>query len=441
VRSQFAQTTLRPRPNLRQLACWGTIAIAYAIAFLQRTSPQTILDLLQHDFSTTAQGVGVLASAYFYGYMAMQIPAGIIVDSFGVRRVILASLTASAIGTALFSLASGLATAFAARLFIASSDALIFIALLKFVAQQFSDRHFGLMSGLSQVSGYLGGIVATVPLAFAVSHVGWRWCFVGLTAVILVDLLAAHLTIPRAADGAPGPREADRGKLVMSLWSAFKRVGASARTAPAWGCALAFSSHFVAVTSLSAVWGVPLLMHVYGLSRAEASGVMLISMVMTLIGSIGFGVVVDKVSSPFQLLVVFAAVRILLLAAIAPWTGPAFGIHFVIVCLAMFGVIGGGTMPLIFKSLRLIFTPSYIGIGTSLSSTLGGVITAAIQPVMGWVLEATWTGREAGGAKVYSATGYDWLVLILICISAIGILAPLLMRRAISTTVAASVTA
>ena len=152
----------------RTYVAWATVAFAYAIAFLQRMSPQTVGLSFMHDFGTDASGVAMLASSYFWGYTLMQIPAGVLVDRYGVKRVVLFSMAASALGSAAFALSPTLSGVFIARLIVACGDALVFTALLKLVAQNFSDERFGLMSGISQVSGYAGGVMATTPLAVAV---------------------------------------------------------------------------------------------------------------------------------------------------------------------------------------------------------------------------------------------------------------------------------
>ena len=409
---------------------WGLVALAYAVAFLQRVSPQTILDVLQTDLATSAGGVGVLASGYFYGYMAMQIPAGVFVDTFGVRKVMLASLTVSAIGTFIFSASDLISIAFASRVIIACGDALIFTALLKLVAQQFSDRRFGLFSGLSQVSGYIGGVVATTPLSIAVSSFGWRSCFFWLAVVISINLALLYLTMPnslnrqRIGSGVSG--------LFEAIWNALKRVWAAVKTREAWGCALTFSSHFVSATTLSGVWGIPMLMNAYGLNRIDASKPMLVFMIASMIGAIGLGFIADKVQSLFRLLIVTCLARIVLLALIAPTIGQVLGVETVTVCLAGFGLIGGGTVPLVFKSLKSIYTSNHIGVGTSLNSTLAGLIAGALQPLIGWILEKAAGMSAAGPATSHSTSGYDLLIIVLIAVSLLGIVGPILMRKGIA---------
>ena len=75
-------TALAPavRTPDRTYLAWAAVAIAYAIAFLQRVSPQSISANFMADFSTDAAGVAMLASSYFWGYTLMQIPAGVLVD-------------------------------------------------------------------------------------------------------------------------------------------------------------------------------------------------------------------------------------------------------------------------------------------------------------------------------------------------------------------------
>ena len=136
---------------------WSLIAVAYAFAFFQRVSPQTIVDLLAADFRIGAAQIGIVASAYFYAYTAMQFPAGLLVDRVGVRRIMIASLGVSVAGSLIFASAPNIALLCTGRVLVALGDAVVFSCLIKFVAMRFDRNRFGFMSGLSQISGYLGG--------------------------------------------------------------------------------------------------------------------------------------------------------------------------------------------------------------------------------------------------------------------------------------------
>src|SRR5262249_3350068 len=257
------QAILSPTPRLvdRAYLAWGTVAAAYAIAFLQRVSPQSISLSFMHDFGADAAGVAMLASSYFWGYTLMQIPAGLLVDRYGVKRVVLYSMAASSLGSAAFALAPDLLDIFITRLIVACGDALVFTALLKLVAQSFSDERFGIMSGISQVSGYVGGVLATTPLAAAVSGFGWRACFIFIACVGVANLAFASVTLRPASAVNSNKTFAS---VLLAAWQALSR-------AANWGCAMAFASHFAVVTTLSGVWGIPMVAHVFKVSPSAAS--------------------------------------------------------------------------------------------------------------------------------------------------------------------------
>ena len=189
-------------PSARYV-CWTLIAIAYGVAFLQRMAPLTMVDQLLADLGMSAAGFSTLVAAYFVGYTAMQFPAGVLVDVFGVRAVILSSLAISLAGTFGFSLAADVVSASFYRVIVAAGDALVFSCLLKFSASSFSNSKFGLISGMSQVAGYVGGIVATVPLAIAAKTVGWRGCSAGIATLLLSCFVLLFIFLPRDTGAVP----------------------------------------------------------------------------------------------------------------------------------------------------------------------------------------------------------------------------------------------
>src|SRR5260221_387202 len=251
-------------------------ATAYAIAFLQRVSPQSVSLSFMADFGTDAAGVAMLASSYFWGYTLMQIPAGVLVDRYGVKRVVLFSMAASSLGSAAFALAPNLLDVFAARLIVACGDALVFTALLKLVAQSFADERFGVMSGISQVSGYVGGVIATTPLAAAVTGFGWRACFLFIAGIGLANLAFAKVTLKTDP-------ELESNKTLKGVVAAARQ---SLSHIANWGCAMTFASHFAVVTTLSGVWGIPMVGHVFNIWPTAAGTPLLGFMIGHSIGSI-----------------------------------------------------------------------------------------------------------------------------------------------------------
>jgi len=424
--SMLGQTAFSPavlRFGDRGYLAWATVAIAYAIAFLQRVSPQSVSLNFMQDFGTDAAGVAMLASSYFWGYTLMQIPAGLLVDRYGVKRVVLTSMAASSLGSAAFALAPDLLDVFAARLVVACGDALVFTALLKLVAQNFSDQRFGMMSGISQVSGYVGGVIATTPLAAAVSGFGWRACFLFIACIGLTNLAFAQLAVK------PDPVSRSNKTLKSVVVAARRSLSQVAN----WGCAMTFASHFAVVTTLSGVWGIPMVAHFFNISPAAAGTPLLAFMIGNAVGSIFLGHVADRAAAALDTaLIRICVLRMVLITMLLPPVAHTFGLVYVTVVFTLLGLVAGGTVPLVLKCTKQLYTADLIGVGASVNTTAAGIFAGASQPVIGFAMLAV--SHVAGTDAAHHTTvirdaGYGVLIGILLLMSLPGIVGPLLMRR------------
>jgi predicted MFS family arabinose efflux permease len=406
----------------RAYLAWAAVATAYAIAFLQRVSPQSVSLNFMHDFSTDAAGVAMLASSYFWGYTLMQIPAGLLVDRYGVKRVVLFSMAASSLGSAAFALAPNLLDVFAARLVVACGDALVFTALLKLVAQSFTDERFGVMSGVSQVSGYVGGVIATTPLAAAVTGFGWRACFLFIACVGLANLAFAKAVLK------PDPVSHSNKTLKSVVATARQSLSQLAN----WGCAMTFASHFAVVTTLSGVWGMPMVAHFFNISPTAAGAPLLAFMVGNAVGSIFLGHAADRAAAALDTaLIQICVLRMILIAMLLPPLAHAFGIVYVTVVFTTLGLVAGGTVPLVLKCTKKLYTAELIGVGASVNTTAAGIFAGASQPIIGFAMVAAsqFAGTSAvAGAAAIGDAGYSMLIGILLLMSLPGIAGPMLMR-------------
>ncbi len=422
ITEQHAVLAGADRSGDRAYLAWAAVATAYAIAFLQRVSPQSVSLSFMQDFGTDAAGVAMLASSYFWGYTLMQIPAGLLVDRYGVKRVVLFSMAASSLGSAAFALAPNLIDVFVARLIIACGDALVFTALLKLVALSFADERFGVMSGISQVSGYVGGVMATTPLASAVTGFGWRACFVFIACVGVANLALASLALK--------PDPASRSTKTLGGVLAASRQSLS--QVANWGCAMTFASHFAVVTTLSGVWGIPMVAHFFNISPSAASSPLLAFMVGNAIGSIFLGHVADRAAAALDTaLIRICLLRMILIAMLLPPVVHGLGFVYVTVMFASLGLVAGGTVPLVLKCTKRLYTSDLIGVGASVNTTAAGIFAGVSQPIIGFAMvgvsRLAGTGIGHGPGSVGDA-GYGALIGILLLMSLPGIAGPLLMR-------------
>src|SRR5580698_9744175 len=77
-------------PTWLAASIWGIAALFYLTGFYQRVSPAVMTEELMRTFSIGAGSLGNLSAFFFYSYVAMQIPTGILIDSWGARKLLIA---------------------------------------------------------------------------------------------------------------------------------------------------------------------------------------------------------------------------------------------------------------------------------------------------------------------------------------------------------------
>ena len=95
------------------------------------------------------------------------------------------------------------------------------------------------------------------------------------------------------------------------------------------------------------------------------------------------------------------------------------------------GLVAGGTVPLVLKCTKKLYTAELIGVGASVNTTAAGIFAGAAQPIIGFAMVAVsqLAGTDAvPGAAAIGDAGYGTLIGILLLMSLPGIAGPLLMR-------------
>src|SRR5213080_3597714 len=96
---------------------WVLLILAWAANFVIRIGFSALLPSIIDELQLSYTRAGLLASAFFYAYVLMQIPSGLLGDRFGRRRILLLGLLGGALAAGLTGLAGSFTT-----LFLASAD-------------------------------------------------------------------------------------------------------------------------------------------------------------------------------------------------------------------------------------------------------------------------------------------------------------------------------
>ena len=193
---------------------------------------------------------------------------------------------------------------------------------------------------------------------------------------------------------------------------------------------MTFASHFAVVTTLSGVWGIPMVAHFFNMSPSAASTPLLAFMVGNAIGSIFLGHMADRAAAALDTaLVRICVLRMILIAMLLPPFAHALGFLYVTMIFAALGLVAGGTVPLVLKCTKRLYTSDLIGVGASVNTTAAGIFAGASQPIIGLAMIGVSQLAGAGhGPSAVDDAGYGALIGILLLMSLPGIAGPLLMR-------------
>ncbi len=171
--------------NLKWIV-WFSLALPFFLSSFHRTAPGVIVDNLMVDFNIGATAIGVLSSVYFYIYMIMQIPTGILSDTIGPRYTVWVGCLITALGSVIFAIAPSFELALIGRFLVGLGVSVFFICTLKIQSVWFRPNQFATVTGLLTAVGTLGSIAAITPLAIMADYFNWRYAFVLGCALSLI---------------------------------------------------------------------------------------------------------------------------------------------------------------------------------------------------------------------------------------------------------------
>ena len=190
---------------MRFLPIYFAFALAYLLSYLFRTVNAVISPDLVRDLGLDPSSLGLLTSAYFLGFAAMQIPVGIMLDRYGPRRVEPVLLTLAACGAFLFAYAETRAGLALARAVIGAGAAACLMAPLKAIAAWIPRERQASIAGWIMTAGSAGALAATTPTEFALRYMHWRTLFFGLAALTFAVAAWIWLRVPDTARPAEPP--------------------------------------------------------------------------------------------------------------------------------------------------------------------------------------------------------------------------------------------
>ncbi len=400
-----------PAPPLRLAwMIWGLGALFYLFAFYQRVAPAVMTDVLMADFAIGGAALGNLSAFYFYAYVVMQIPTGVMADRWGPRRVLAGGAGIAALGSLLFAFAPDFGWAGFGRMLVGASVAVAFVSTLKLASHWFPPQKYALASGMALFMGVVGGVMAGVPLRMLVENFGWRMVMgsAGVFASLLCVAIWLFVRDDPAERGYQSHHQHDASHLRdggqprrhLPILAGILQV-LSYRNI--WLLMLMQVGFCGAILAFGGLWGVPWLRQVHGLDPKAAAAVTSTLLVAWALGGPLLGSWSQRLGRRKPLYLIAGAV------AAAGWLAVIFlapPLWLMVVLLAITGFASGNiiigfawakeSLP-----MRLMGTASGV---VNMGPLMGGML---LQPGVGWLLDRGWGGELAAGVRIYTAATWQ----------------------------------
>jgi len=380
-----------------------------------RATMGLLAPLIALEFGLSASELGLLAATFFAGYALAQLPIGLALDLWGVRRVQTVLALVAAIGFALAALAEDPWLLALGRFITGIGVSAGLIAMIKAASQWFARDRIAALSGAGVFIGAFGGVVATVPAQWALPVLGWRgvfWVLAGLALIVAVWLAVA---VPAAPKREPRRLSQD----LIAFARVFKHP-AFLRYAPAICSLSAFGFTY------QGLWAGPWLRDAAGLGDDDRALVLLCYAVGLMLGSLLLGQAASGLTSRGRhpMLATLAALGVLALVKIWLILAPASAVWLLMLAWVMVGFcVGGGP-------------PGYAAIGREFGPEMQGRVATAInfsmlclvfllQNAIGWVLDL-WPRTASGG---WDPAAYAWALGLTLALQGSAVAWMVLPRR------------
>jgi MFS family permease len=291
------------------------MAVGFAAIFIATNG--VFIPSIVRDFHWGRAQAAQSYSASMLGLSMVSPLVGVLMDRFGVRKVVFSSAIVFAIAMSCMAFQTGnTASWIALSLVIGMSGAATSVLGYLAILPQWFDRRLGLAIGAAMVGFGIGTVVMPALSAWLIVHMGWRHAYQVLAAISLAGAAVAFLLL-REKHGL-------QRKLQRRAAASATMAGGGPVRHRKLKVFLIWAGAFCASTAvLSLVPHLPALLMDRGIAASDAARCASLVGLGILIGRLTSGILVDRIHAPFVACLYFAsgAIGFILLRQIESYEG------------------------------------------------------------------------------------------------------------------------
>lgn len=381
---------------------WTLASGFFFYKYLVQVSPSVMTQDLMQAFQVNGAGLGHLSAFYFYAYLVMQIPVGILLDRYSPRLMTTSAILLCSVGVFVFSQSETLWTACFSRALMGVGASFAAVSCFKLASQWFSPKRFALVSGMFMTAAMLGAVGGQMPLSLLVNHSGWRGA---LEMISLIGFILGFLYFFVVRDKKTLEHHSIIPK--KTIKEALSSIFLNGQT---WVLSLFSGLAFAPVSVFGGLWGVPFLEMSLGVSRATSAFAISFIFVGFAAGAPFLGWLSDHMERRKPILFSGTLLALCCLCVIIFY--PPSQLAWLIVLLFGFGFGTSGFFTS-FAMIREIFPLSLAATVLGIMNTFDSICEALYEPLVGAFLDWTWDGSTINGVHQFSLEGYRHALMML----------------------------
>jgi MFS family permease len=391
--------------SLHAWVIWLLSALFMFYKYALEVSPSVMTSTLMSTFHISGSALGNLAACYFYAYLLLQIPAGLLLDKIGPRKVTTLAIALCALGSLLFAKADTLLLAGVGRFLTGTGAAFAAVNCLKLITNWFPAKQFAFMAGLMMTIAMLGAVGGQAPLAAFIDAMNWRYAmtFIGLIGLILAALF--WLIVRDVSSERKKERHIVSQNI--SFIDSLKRV---LKNKQAWWLSAYSGFAFAPVMIFGGLWGVSFTSEAFGISANMSAQAVSLIFVGFAVGAPVLGWFSDWLGR--RLIVMFWGTLLSLIAISIVIYLPDLTHSLLTLLLFLFG-FSISSFLLCFTMIREISLPILAATAIGFMNAFDALFGAFSDPLTGYFLDIGWDGKLVDGARIFSVAGYKMAFLTL----------------------------
>ena len=380
------------------------LCAGYTVSQFLRTSIGVLSPNMMNDFNINPNDMGLLGGVFFLSFAIFQIPAGILIDRFGPRKVMSSVIIFAVLGSIIFALSNSFYSLLIGRIFMGLGCSICLMGSLVLITRWRDTNQFSKLAGIILAVGGIGGLLATTPLSYFSELYGWRLSF-WLAAVVTFFVMLLYYFVLEDRD--KGLFINKKNKLISpkNLFFVLKERNFK------FMIPMSLMSYSSLVVILG-LWGAPYLKDIHGLDSIERGKILMLMAISWNIGSFVFGRL-RSIFGSYKRVVIFGSIGVIFLLFVLSFISN-INITYLYILFCILGFFGAFSVALI-SHYQVLFDKEYMGRALSTANffNFGGVFF--VQWLTGKIIFIM--GGNSSGAPIGAYRAAFLFVAILLLVS------------------------